>query len=972
MSVQPALSKQAHSLEFVLAIEGIGWPDSIDDLDGDWDGTVFATADLSGDMASTLGCTIKKCLVAPGGFSESFDPEGYTMTSGGMTFELVNSRDILSTYFRSHRNTKASGSEQAGRVYSGNVLDWAQTTLRIQWTNPGGTVTPAAAGDVVWVGGSEAVLLGSRSSLGSDAYEYASCTRGYLGTPRGTEDRPAMTGTSYGSEYAEGTFVYPWNPYWQGRRTLLCARIPGTDQLSALAHGLISKVTREKNGSNWSLQTVARSAPLRMRRKPVVGGGLVARDALLAVNDNARSYADAIYQDGGGDASVSAGQLRKRYVLVDLSQAVDSKTRFGSFLYAYRTVPGGTQGAYDSHFTTTPQAEQVTYTSEFGDDSGRYMSWRPALIGQNLTRILFKSPNAAGDEATSRHVVVERQLEEWGGKAWVTLSTDYTAEVRVLIDNYSATPEFNPFSVNSRVLNDPISFCLTLLTSRDGEFYRADAAAAGTTTTVNFTAPGWATDQWEGYALHCVEGANKGQARLILANDSDTLTVKPAFPSSSHNGNEYQIRNSIYDTLPFGFGMQVHNSEIDIQAWEDVRDKFGSLWRIGTVLIGADEDEDLWDLMQTQVFRVFGCIPYIDRSTGKMSLRYVGDTYPDGLHITYPSIDNDTVQPGSFKTVDLTPRPDISRLSCRYRGNVVIAARPVVGRVNILAATGAAEYGITRWEPLALAQDLTGESESTITVVIDELDRILRGTGREPTFEAMLCGAREAAMLRAIMVDRLYSIAVAAPEADLILDFRNLLELYAGAIIKVNCTNAGIGDPYSADTTLASHLCRILSMDVSVTPRPQVRMRVQMLGNTSTRAGLLAPACIVTAKGTMPDDNFEIGDNNVFVSATSADLDDWDGLVVGDRIELRDTTGALKEGPFVIASFGANEAATTELASTDIINVTSSISSTIAAGDYVTFAPWSSSNTSNMNNFCAYADATDEELGTGDSPKVWG
>ena len=95
----------------------------------------------------------------------------------------------------------------------------------------------------------------------------------------------------------------------------------------------------------------------------------------------------------------------------------------------------------------------------------------------------------------------------------------------------------------------------------------------------------------------------------------------------------------------------------------------------------------------------------------------------------------------------------------------------------------------------------------------------------------------------------------------------------------------------------------------------------------------------------------------------------WDSLFVNDRLELRDKNGALKGSTYVISSFGANTSPLPSGASTDTINITTSPSLTIATGDYLTFASYSGSNTTNMDQYAAYADSTTELLTGGDAAK---
>lgn len=975
MTVATELAKEAASLEYILAIEGVGWPAS--GVNGEigsitastWQGRVFATSDNEGDLATQLGCSVSTGLMLPSGFSETFDPEGYELTAGGQSYTIVDVDSVLGTIFRQHERTDASGSEKAAAVHTGNVFHFNQTTLRLQYSNPGGTVDPAEEGEVVWIGGAEAVLLGARTSLGSDAYSYASCTRGYLGTPRGAEDRMGFADTAYAGDFAVGTVVFPWNQYWQGRRTMMVVRVPGTAHFATLAHGFVNKLTKQKYGVEWTIATTARTAPLRMRRRPSVQRMKAVEFTQLDLFPSAPFAGER----AGLIANSQYHQARAGIQQIHLFpwNWGNEGATFG-FLYSYRTRPGGTKGANVGPVLTAPQAETATNpTTAYDTDADVYLSMRPVKIGDNVTRVLHMFPGDLDAEVSlgSDWVVVDREAVEIGGAQWKRLDPGIQHEVRVLLDNANTVPSLNPFTVNNAANGgrNPIDFALSLLTSRDGEFYRADADAASTDTVIDFStaSPAWTTNQWAGYALHCVEGDNKGEARVIASNTADEITVDTAFTANEAGGNEYQIRNTIYDTLPYGFGMQVAWQEIDIDSWEEVRDAYGSTWQIGVVVLGLDDNEDFWSLLSEHVFRVFGVMPYIDRSTGKLALRYIPQDYADGILETYPSVSINDILPGAFETIETMPRGDISRFIVNYRGQKVRASIPVMGRTNPWSRPP--EYGIVRWIPMSFTTDALGESQSSITVVLGELERSLRGSGRELTIDAMLCDENQRDMLARILEQRLRDLAVSRPESDLPLGLRLLTQIYAGGIMSVTTdTIGGIVDPYTGSDGLTAHLCRVLSVSAQLRTGT-MQLRVQLLGASGLQVGLLAPAVTVTGKAATPD-RFEV-DPDVFANDGERD---WDELVVGDLLELRSQTGALKEAPFTISSFGANTSTTPGGASTDVINVDATVSSSIATGDYLTFIPWASTATANMERFAAYADATDQELGSGDDPKVYG
>jgi len=74
---------------------------------------------------------------------------------------------------------------------------------------------------------------------------------------------------------------------------------------------------------------------------------------------------------------------------------------------------------------------------------------------------------------------------------------------------------------------------------------------------------------------------------------------------------------------------------------------------------------------------------------------------------------------------------------------------------------------------------------------------------------------------------------------------------------------------------------------------------------------------------------------------------DWGLFAAGDLIELRDATGALKEAETILQTPASGK-----------VYVTGTIASTIATGDYITFATWvTATATTNMRLYVAYGDS---------------
>src|SRR3990167_3081745 len=213
MTVQTELDKPGSRLEWILCIEGIGWLTDEGTFASGFDGDVFVSEDINGDLATVLGCTIHAGLLMPEiALEESYDPLTMEYQKVSMRFSIQDQDDTLLARIHPLDTT---GNQQATIT---TALSYAATTVVLTETDA------FAAADVAWVAGREAILLGTRSASGGD-WSYASCTRGYLGTPRGRYDaRP--TGLE-GLGWAVGADVRDYCRFWWDRRVMLFAHVPG-------------------------------------------------------------------------------------------------------------------------------------------------------------------------------------------------------------------------------------------------------------------------------------------------------------------------------------------------------------------------------------------------------------------------------------------------------------------------------------------------------------------------------------------------------------------------------------------------------------------------------------------------------------------------------------------------------------------------------------------------------------------------
>lgn len=165
---------------------------------------------------------------------------------------------------------------------------------------------------------------------------------------------------------------------------------------------------------------------------------------------------------------------------------------------------------------------------------------------------------------------------------------------------------------------------------------------------------------------------------------------------------------------------------------------------------------------------------------------------------------------------------------------------------------------------------------------------------------------------------------------------------------------------------------RVISRSYPLDNSPSFDVTIELL--TANLTARVAPAVVVTAKGSD-------GLGAYFECATAAasqnyvadpDNDkDWYRFAVGDEIEHRDQTGAVKAGwtDRAISGFGTDERAdpTTAPGSPMRIYLDGAIGSAVAAGDYITFTPWPTSVSSRRSRYSTYADAN-EQLGPDNDP----
>ena len=945
MSVANEVAKYSHQLEYFLCVEGIGWPSDISDLTQGFDGDVFATGDLNGNLATVLGCTVKQGLMMPRSISESMDPRKLKYDSGSMSFSIVDVDDVLITNVRPHA-PGVTNTTQAD-------LTFASTTIKLS--------DSYSANDLVWVGGSELIKLGSETSLGGGLSNFTNSTRGYLGTKQGKRSRSPVGGATIksGFTWSSGTTVTQFNRYWFDRRILLFAHVPGetVGNVIRLYTGRLRTIRLGEQGIQYEIGTASDNIDNNHEVFDPPGELVVVSCEDTSSLTQDQNIPDSDYQTAQGHVVVNAsngGFFEKRFKIevVPKDGGSDIYTGFyPAFAYHYRRVAGGTEGALKQAFETGDPTNPQSVTRTNPDF--HYAMNTVVQIGDILTRARGKFSQNTGKFNTFE---VSKAAYDLGTNVFYEAFESGTP-IKFCLDNYVDDFELNRFSINNVVSRNPVDVLLCFLTTMNSEFVVEDThgSSPGNTTTINFASSIGTANQWAGYALHATEDSNIGESRLIVSNTTTSITVAAAFSNTPTASKEYQVRNSLYDVLPLGWGMNVENFDIDISSFETVRDQHLNGANLGKFVLLPTTQADLWQVLKENICEPYNLFVFQERTTGKIKCEYIGETIQDGLITDYTTVSANQIL--NLGSIDLLPRAAVGQIILETRPNDTQVVRTRVRR------TSPFEQERFDYNDIVTSPGVDA-APYVLTIRSDELDSVIdRNLLGSFKLSAMLNDATQISDLAAKQVARLRREATPPAEVDLVLDIGFLTSIQVGTLISItDQTTFKPFNPNTANRGFNGTACRVLSCAIELGSEPSMRIRVQIL--KSGLASLIAPAVIVSS--------YSSGTFTVDVSQYAPEGGEaWDSLAVGDRLELRGKLGQYSAGPLIISSFGANTASTPADASTDVINITTTPSLSIGTGDYLTFSSYSGSNTSNMNKFAAMADDSTKLLTGGDDAKVY-
>ncbi len=924
MSVSAELAKGAQAIEYFLCVEGVGWPTDEADLSSGFDGTVFVTNDINGDLASILDCSIHHGLALPQSISDSFDPRSYDYDHGSMPFDVQESEgNFLEATFRPHNIALTAEVQGEG---PGGALLWGDTLIQV---DNGSTLLE---GDVVWVAFREAILLGSKALVGGTAYSFTGSTRGYLGTPKGKRN-PRPTGLG-AFAWESDTKVYSDNRLWHARRVALFVHVPGeaVANCTRMYNGRLRPFKAGGHGTLWNFSTVAAEMVGATRIRETPSSWMLRRAQYFFHNVRPISGVDAngsVGYGGLGEGShpESYGwRLHAEIIIGDPVTSIDEYEAYASaFFYNYRGVPGGTAGVKTAAAAdpTDPQAD---------DGSGpEHRIDAIARIGDVYVKVVKKMP--------------ELHLNHWFCEPWdinynqnLNLEWQPGVPIRFMLDNDQDSWRWSRFSVNQKVSRNIVDVFLMFATSMNNEFYIGDSNG-GDADSIQFAAPDWTTDEWTGYALHCVEGDQTGESRTIDSNNGTTTELTRAF-TGVPGAVELQIRNTIYDVLPLGWGLGIHNSQIDVESFEIIRDLYLQHAEVGKFCLGDTNGYDLWGVLVENLCKPYGIVPYISRTTGKVTAVYVGETLPDGMIHDYISVTTaDLIDLGD---IEYSAQVPVGQIDLKVRPSAEASISPVPQDMASPLANTGPSYGISGAEHSVYIRPVDTE-EVFEPSLLDTM-----------SFRAMFNSVFNSGWVATEMANRLRRYAVAPPTVTCSLGPKYVAgdsAIHIGSMLSItDVTKFNPIDPFNGGRGWTNQLARAIEVNIKLSASgPALDCTLQLLA--SVNAAKIAPAANVTGKGNDGGgDYFEIEPTD-FVLDPNNDRDD-DEFAVDDRIEVRDSSGAVIEAEVIKTIDTGN----------DRIYVDGTIVAAMAAGYYITLAAWTASNTAHMDTFAGLADS-DEELG---------
>ncbi len=984
MTVAAELAKGSQRIEYFVTIEGVGWPANgiFGDLSGGFDGTIFTTNDIDGDMDTQLqGTALTVChgLELPGSVSESIDPRNAKYTSGGISFTITDVDDVLVSTITPRKSGVTTD------LLATHPLTWPDPT---PWLTDG---TSFATGDLVWVGGRELIKLGTKTLVGGVQYRYPSSVRGYLGTQRGSSlRRPEDYCLGH---WPAGTTVYsvPW--WWFNRQVAVWAHVPGEAAVNCECrwYGRLRPIKNPQAGIEYKFNATGDFISTVSR---------IYRAIDWQVQSTKLATAHGTTTDWLREHWLHAAATGRRR-LMEFSMPAGS--RFGAdgtglyelaAAYQYRNVAGGLEGMVTTWDGGGVQARDigtevdVLYSYLWADESAWLMYHRFTEDSESRAwKIKAAMISEAGRSRVSQAVSADGSM--WAGGAAVEFSIAPHTPARFLLDNMHKGKHKGRFNLWGSALGSvrhtrhPIDVALMFMFSTDRELARADTAAGSTATVINVTT-GAAADGIIGKALFCLEGnggagtAPEMEACPITDNTTTAVTVEGGFSAAPNANIEMQVRNSVYDVLPLGWGMGIDVRGVDLAAFEQIRDEQIPEASLGDFILGVQDEIDIWQLIEDYILKPYGILVYFDYAARKMTAKYLGVTPTDGVFSDFVAINREhIIDNGDIDHVFMNPVGQVSLIVRSVQQRIIGSMNPGSDGRGGHGATSAADV---EWGQRASLMD--GHTTKTI-IKTDELNAAF-GEHHLDRFdiEAMLNtdiddGAHAA--LAGRITGMIGEYSVPPPVWTPKLDIELFSDLTVGTYVIINWNETGISapaNPFTGNRGWTDVIGRVIGRNYPMDSSPSFGCTIELL--TANLTARIAPAVEVIAKGADGlGAYFECGATAAaqnFVADPDNDKD-WYKFVVGDLVEHRDSGGAVKAAwaNRSVSGFGTDERAdpTTAPGSPMRIYMDGAIGSAVAAGDYITLAAWPTTPSSRRQRYSSYADATPTLGPDADPPRVY-
>lgn len=941
MSVSAELGKPNARFEYFVCIEGVGWPVDEDDLSQGFNGLLFATNQfVTNDYTSVLGADeVKLGLLLTSGLSDSFDPITNEYEHGGLTFEIV---DLGEKFLQTHFQPWGTSSSKVASL--GEVVDYNETSIILDETD-----ATFALGDVIWVADSEAILLGgSRTGAGGNDVQYSSCTRGYLGTTQGRRD--SLPTTSSGFAWEDETKIRDYSRSWFDKRITLFMRVPGETSVECrrIYNGRIRGVPTKKSGLVYTFQTVYEEAPTMLMHEGVDDNYVASNDLIVgtgqSISVDARDTPDN--RDVGlidvtQVPEYFTGTAFRRIEIISSSQEAQSRYA-GAYQYNYRRAVGATAGVLTAINADVADPQCTVLNSR--DSIDAYL-----FVGDVAVRAMFREPGTgSGTDADWNHwrtSLTALKVSELNNSEFQT-----NAPIRYALDNMHEDWARSRFALNKIVRRNPIDVALMFMLSMNNEFYVGTTQASFTSATaLTFTpSPGWTTDQWVGFAAHAQgDGlANSSHARLITANDADTLTVAPGFPSNPGAGKEFTIRNSIFDVLPLRWGMGIDHKRVDIDSFISVRNNVLADATVGRFILRSEPLLDLWDLVQDNILRPHSVLTYIDRVTGKLTARFTGEAFGDGVIETYVDVTSgDLVDIGD---INLMPRAKVDRIDLKVR------AKKGVEFYYQKVPRGESFVHV---EKSRVFHDPLVRGKAEIVKIQPRARDNAYGKSKLEVISAtaMLNSSEDVEHIAAIQAGKLNFFGVPLPQVDIEVLPDYALTIQSGFLVSISDTDQFDPiDPFRGQRGWTDMPLRVLSSNLVLSESgPELKFTGMLMKGVN--AALIAPAARITGKRTDFEGDWLQLDDDTYKIDTDTSVRDWSWFAINDVVQVRNEDTSEVLGSLTIIGFGASEMQ---------FAVGALTAYTPTANDYVTFDDWATGVGSDNQEDYAHWASSDELLGT--------